>query len=133
MRWGLGPLLDGKAVEPEAITLRRWKDGTAIGYTNLIPHFQNTFGAPYYVIHRAHFHESMQKLAKKLGVKVLTASKVMEYDMNAPSLTLQDGSSHGGDLIVAADGEWQTPEKLKLPRSNRVISKELILVRAKQY
>ena len=47
----------------------------------------------------------MQKLAKELGVKVLTASKVMKYDMNAPSLTLQDGSTFGGDLIVAADGK----------------------------
>ena len=53
--------------------------------------------------------------------------------MNAPSLTLQDGSSYGGDLVVAADGEWPTPEMLKLPRSNRFISKESILVRAKQY
>ncbi len=53
--------------------------------------------------------------------------------MNAPSLTLQDGSSYAGDLIVAADGKWPIPEMPKLPRSNRIISKELILVRAKQY
>ena len=71
----------------------------------MVPHFQNTFGAPYYVVHRAHFHESMQRLAKELGVKVLTASRVIKYDMKAPSLTLQDGSTFGGDLIVAADGK----------------------------
>lgn len=55
---------------------------------NLVPHFQNTFGAPYYMILRAHFHESMQSLAEELGVKILAASKVMEYDMDAPSVTL---------------------------------------------
>lgn len=104
LRWGLGPLLDGKVVEPEDISVRRWENGNIIGYTNLIPHFQDTFGAPYYVVHRAHLHESMQKVAEKLGVTVLTASKVREFDMDAPSLTLQDGSTFGADLIVAADG-----------------------------
>ena len=92
-------------MEPEDISFRRWKNGTVVGYTNLVPHFQDTFGAPYYVVHRAHFHESMQRLATKLGVKILTASKVIKYDMDAPSLTLQDGSTFWGDLIVASDGK----------------------------
>ena len=76
-----------------------------IGYTNLVPHFRNAFGAPYYVVHRAHLHEAMQRLAKELGVRILTASKVTGIDMDAPSLTLQDGCTFGGDLIVAADGK----------------------------
>ena len=46
----------------------------------------------------------MQRLARELGVRILTASKVMNYDMDGPSLTLQDESTFGGDLIVAADG-----------------------------
>lgn len=104
LRWGLGPLLDGKVVEPEDISIRRWANGNLIGYTNCVPHFQDTFGAPYYVVHRAHLHESMQRLAKELGVQVLTTSKVLDFDMDAPSLTLKDGSTFRGDLIVAADG-----------------------------
>ena len=104
LRWGLGPLLEGKVVEPEDISVRRWENGKIIGYTNLVPHFQDTFGAPYYVAHRAHLHESMQKVAKKLGVIVFTASKVREFDMDVPSLKIQDGSNFEGDLIVAADG-----------------------------
>ena len=70
-----------------------------------MPHFRNTFGAPYYVVHRAHLHESLQRLATELGVKILTASKVEDTDMDIPSLTLQDGSTFEGDLIVAADGK----------------------------
>lgn len=57
------------------------------------------------MVHRAHLHEAMQRLAKELGVKIRTASKVMDIDMDAPSLTLRDGSTFGGDLIVAADGK----------------------------
>ena len=65
------------------------------------------------MVHRAHFHDSMQRLARELGVRILTASKVMKYDMDAPSLTLQDGSTFGGDLIVAADGRWTKLRKAK--------------------
>ena len=57
------------------------------------------------MVHRAHLHESMQMLAKELGVRILTASKVIDTDMNVPSLTLYDGSTFEGDLIVAADGK----------------------------
>lgn len=85
--------------------MRRWENGKVIGYTNLIPHFRNTFRAPYYVVHRAHLHESMQSLARELGVRILVESKVMDIDMDIPSLTLRDGSTFKGDLIVAADGK----------------------------
>ncbi|KAF6234795.1 hypothetical protein HO173_007015 [Letharia columbiana] len=120
LRWGLGPLLDGKVVEPKDISFRRWKNGNVIGYTNLVPHFHDTFGAPYYVVHRAHLHESMQRLARELGVRILTASKVMNYDMDGPSLTLQDGSTFGGDLIVAADGINSVSRKTILDGVDRV-------------
>lgn len=120
LRWGLGPLLDGKVVEPKDISFRRWKNGNVIGYTNLVPHFHDTFGAPYYVVHRAHLHESMQRLARELGVRILTASKVMNYDMDGPSLTLQDESTFGGDLIVAADGINSVSRKTILDGVDRV-------------
>ena len=106
-------MLNGKVVEPEAISIRRWKDGNLIGYTNLVPHFRNTFRAPYYVIHRAHLHESMQTLARELGVRIVTASKVTDIDMDGPSLTLQGGATFGGDLIVAADGKGSKSERRK--------------------
>ena len=111
-------MLNGKVVEPEAISIRRWKDGNVIGYTTLVPHFRNTFRAPYYVVHRAHLHESMQTLAKELGVRILTASKVMDIDMDGPSLTLQSGATFAGDLIVAADGKESMSERRRRHRSD---------------
>ena len=106
-------MLNGKVVEPGAISIRRWKDGNLIGYTNLVPQFRNRFRAPYFVIHRAHLHESMQTLARELGVKIITASKVTDIDVNGPSLTLQGGATFGGDLIVAADGKGSKSERRK--------------------
>lgn len=104
LKWGLGPFLDNRLVEPEGISFRRWKDGSLIGYTKLVPNFREKFKAPYYVVHRAHLHDSMRLLAVELGVEIKAASKVTSYDAEAPSLTLQDGASYAGDLIVASDG-----------------------------
>jgi salicylate hydroxylase len=87
------------------MTFRRWRDGTKIGYTKLVPEFQENFDAPYYVIHRAHFHDALHRRALELGVKVNVASRVEKYDMEAPSVELANGETLEADLIVAADGK----------------------------
>jgi salicylate hydroxylase len=40
----------------------------------------------------------------QLGVEVRTGCKVVKYDLDYPSVTLDDGSTHGADLVVAAEG-----------------------------
>lgn len=104
LRWGCGPHLKGQVVEPENITFRRWSNGDNVGFTRLIPDFRENFGAPYYVVHRAHFHAALHECAVDLGVKVQVNSKVVSYDLNAPSVVLEDGRTIYGDLVVAADG-----------------------------
>jgi salicylate hydroxylase len=84
---------------------RRWENGDIIGYTKLIPGFRETFGGPYYVIHRADFHSAFYKRALDLGVRVKLASRVVDYDPQVPRITLEDGQSFEADLIVAADGQ----------------------------
>jgi salicylate hydroxylase len=84
--------------------MRRWQNGKVIGRTRLDPEFKQEFDAPYWVIHRAHFHEAMHALAVDLGVTVNLASKVVSYDVDKPSISLENGSTVSADLIVAADG-----------------------------
>ena len=120
LRWGLGPYLTDIAVEPENIAIRRWESGDLIGWTQLIPDFRRSFGAPYYVIHRAHLHDALHKLAMKLGVKVELASTVVDYDLDAPSLTLENGSVHYGDLVIGADGKSYYILRNNMIHSNRV-------------
>jgi len=105
LQWGLGPLLIKKVAEPEGMSFRRWESGEVIGYTKLVPEFRQNFNAPYYVVHRAHFHDALYSLALELGVDVKVASKVAKYDMDAPSVELADGSAYSADLIVVADGQ----------------------------
>ena len=104
MKWGIEPYLINQAVEPGGISFRRWKEGNVIGYTKLIPDFRETFGAPYYVIHRAHFHNALYQLALSLGVEIRVNSKVEDYDIDVPSLTLENGETFVADLIIGADG-----------------------------
>ena len=103
-RWGLEPFLKNNFVESPGITLRRWENGHKIGFTRLIPDFRENFKAPYYVIHRGHFHDALHKCALELGVVVKVTSKVVDYDLEAPSVTLEDGSVVSADLVVGADG-----------------------------
>lgn len=87
------------------MTFRRWENGEPIAYTRLIPGFSEKYHAPYYVIHRAHFHEALHQLACKLGVRILLSKRVASYDEQEASVTLHDGSKVQADFIVAADGE----------------------------
>jgi salicylate hydroxylase len=104
LKWGLGPHLRDHVVEPSAMSFRRWQTGEVIGLTKLVPNFTETYDAPYFVIHRAHFHKSLHTRAVELGVDVRIGCKVVKYDVEAASITLEDGSKHFADLVVAADG-----------------------------
>ncbi len=75
-----------------------------IGYTKLVPDFRDNFQAPYYVVHRAHFHAALHERALELGIEVRVNSKVVDYDLEAPSVGLENGQVLSADLVVAADG-----------------------------
>ncbi|KAF2999653.1 hypothetical protein E8E13_000156 [Curvularia kusanoi] len=103
-RWGVFQHLARWAVKPEGINFRRWEDGRVIGHTDLGERFQRNFGVPYYVVHRAHFHDALYKRALELGVVVDLDRTVVEYDSQQGSVILADRSVVTGDLVVAADG-----------------------------
>lgn len=87
------------------MSLRRWEDGTKIAYTKLVPEFRDNFEAPYYVVHRAHFHNALHQRAVELGVNVIVNSKVDVYDAEAATVRVMDGKFYCGDLVIAADGK----------------------------
>lgn len=86
------------------MTFRRWQNGEAIGYTKLVPDFEETYGASFLVIHRADFHSALCRLASQLGVEIITNSKVVSYDEALPSVKTSDGREYSADIVVAADG-----------------------------
>lgn len=105
-------------MKPTQIAFRRWENGAVIGLTRLVPEFEENFDAPYYVVHRAHFHDALYQLALKLGVEVVINAKVIDYDAEAPSITVESGKSYTADLVVASDGERSWNKLLGFPQLN---------------
>ncbi|KAJ5095289.1 hypothetical protein N7532_007580 [Penicillium argentinense] len=109
---GLDQYLTPHVTEPSQISFRRWESGAVIGLTRLIPDFRDTFGAPYYVIHRANFHSALHARAVELGVVVKLASRVVRYtndsnpfgETGRAGICLVDGRFVCADLVVASDG-----------------------------
>ncbi|KAJ9602227.1 hypothetical protein H2200_013347 [Cladophialophora chaetospira] len=129
--WGLEETLSRKAVKPEGTYWRRWQDGKIIGDTRFNPVFSEWYGAPYYVIHRAHLHEVLHDRALELGVSIQLNWRVVKYDLDAGSLTRKDGATIHTDLIVAADG-IRSPARQSLlgDRDKRLIGCGLAAYRA---
>lgn len=117
MEWGLGPYFEGKVVEPDSITFRRWQNGSAIGFTKLIPEFRAKYHGPYYVVHRAHFHDALHRRALDLGIEVKTAHRVVAFGDEEAYVMCEDGTKVSGDLIVAADGKLLSCQWLSLAHS----------------
>lgn len=86
------------------MNFRRWEDGALIGVTDTSPEFTAQYGAPYFVVHRAHLHNAMYEQAVALGVKTRLNSKVDFYDAETGTIVTSDGCYFSGDLVVAADG-----------------------------
>ncbi|KAM5386568.1 hypothetical protein ACJZ2D_000531 [Fusarium nematophilum] len=103
-RWGVIDELGQQAVQPDGISFRRWQSGHRIGFTDLSEGFVRAYGAPYYVVHRAHLHSALLQRARNLGVAIHLNSRVVSYHPDMPSITLVGGQTFEGDLVVAADG-----------------------------
>ncbi|RAQ74926.1 monooxygenase [Aspergillus flavus] len=104
LNWGINEDLWQKSSLPSELNMRRWRDGGFIARTELNPDFENRFGAPYLVIHRAELHSVLCQHALKQGVDVRTSSRAVDYDMDAPTITLATGEIVRPDLVVAVDG-----------------------------
>ena len=112
--WGLEPYLRDNVIEPSSVKLKRWQNGDVIALTQYVPGFKEKYGAPYWVMHRAHFHDSMHRLALDLGVEVKIASKVEHYEPEVGRIVLENGATYDADLIVASDGVKSAARRLVL-------------------
>ncbi|ROV90349.1 hypothetical protein VMCG_09711 [Cytospora schulzeri] len=119
-RWGVMNRLVKRAVQPANINFRRWQNGAIIGVTDLSSDFGAQYGAPYYVVHRAHLHAALYEQAVDLGVKMRLNSKVDAYDTDTGSVVLSDGNTFQGDLVVAADGVKSLARSLVSPSGRGV-------------
>lgn len=66
---------------------------------------EGRYGAPYYFTHRADLVRLLASTAQASErITIRMASRVRDYDLDAPSVTLENDEVLTGDLIICADG-----------------------------
>ena len=101
--WGLEAQLLAASALPKAWNLRRGSDGEVL---NRVPmdEFEDWYGAPYVVVHRADLHRILHEAVMTRGVEVCLNSRVEEYGIEEGWVKLVTGEKMQGDLVVACDG-----------------------------
>lgn len=101
---GVGQILEKYCMLPQAINARSYKDSKLLVSQQLVPYVSETYGGPYWHVHRADFHKAMVEVAEKEGVEIFLNSTVSTVDFDTNTVHLANGKSYSGDLIIGADG-----------------------------
>ncbi|KAG6297770.1 hypothetical protein E4U09_001235 [Claviceps aff. purpurea] len=66
--------------------------------------YEELYGAPWLLIHRADYMRLLRDEATQGGVVIKYGCEVCHVDFSAPSVTLSDGHVKKADLVIASDG-----------------------------
>ena len=105
---GLGDALARVAYYPEGRDYRAWDNGDRLYYTPLGKRAEAHFGAPYYTAHRA---DLLDVLLGGLGTESFhLGSRIERFDQDdgGVTITLADGSTATGDILIGVDGIHST-------------------------
>lgn len=102
---GLAVSLRERSVRPTAaLDFRRWDDGRLLGFQASADEYEQWYGAPYYVVHRAHL---LRALLEQLPTSQLhSGHQCVGVDVRDDSAVVRF-ADHGGfeaDVVVGADG-----------------------------
>lgn len=115
-KWGLGPDLLAHSALPEAFNIRQHHDGSLLRTIDF-GGFEKSYGAPYIVIHRADVHKVLHAHVVRAGVGIRISSRVVDYDFEGGTITLQNGTTEAADLVIAMDGINSPARRQLLPTS----------------
>jgi salicylate hydroxylase len=104
---GLKDALEKVIVRPQAYNFRQYDSGEIIQSMPLGETHEQRFGAPYYQIHRADFHNILVDKVRSLDPDCITLNAEavgFEEDENGVTLLLADGRRMDGDVLIGADG-----------------------------
>ena len=108
-KWQVSDILGANLVRISELNIRR-KDGRRVGHAH-IPDIEKALGRPWGLVHRAHLHEGLATVAKRLGTEVLLASRVVRLQQigggdgdGKVMVETQNGKTHTFDLCIGADG-----------------------------
>ncbi|KAH7407169.1 salicylate hydroxylase [Cadophora sp. MPI-SDFR-AT-0126] len=116
-KWGLGPSTISSSISPSSFNIRRDTDDSLLASVSF-EGFQERYGAPYVVVHRADIHRILHEACVRAGVKVRLGCRVVGYDVEGGGVTLESGEELRADLVVACDGIKSFARKAFLGEGN---------------
>lgn len=84
--------------------MKRWEDGTTISALELNRYHRETYGAPFWDIHRHDLIIALHERALDLSADIRVNSQVTDIEFETGMVTLKNGGVFRGDLVVGADG-----------------------------
>src|SRR3954466_1297092 len=108
LKLGLGEALKKVATYPEARDYRGWDSGERLYYTPLGQKAEAQFGSPYYAAHRAELLDVLLSGLDQNGVDLGARVEHVDQDADRVTLTLANGETAHGDLLIGADGIHST-------------------------
>src|SRR5215813_2576540 len=108
LKLGLGEALKRVATYPDGRDYRGWDTGERLYYTPLGQKAEAHFGSPYYAAHRAELLDVLLSGLGQRGFRLGSRVERVDQDQGGVSLTLADGSTAHGDILIGADGIHST-------------------------
>jgi salicylate hydroxylase len=108
LKLGLGEALKRVATYPEGRDYRAWDNGDRLYYTPLGQRAEAYFGSPYYAAHRADLLDVLLGGFGQHGFRLGSRVERVDQDANNVTVTLADGSTATGDILIGADGIHST-------------------------
>lgn len=105
-RWdaGFAAKLAAISSTSESVVVHDYRDGRVLGVDATPGTAQAKFGHRNLIGHRGHYHMLFLEQCEAMGVEVRSGARVVGYDVEKPSVTLEGGEVVVGDVVVAADG-----------------------------
>jgi salicylate hydroxylase len=105
---GLGGALAHVAYYPEGRDYRAWDNGDRLYYTPLGERAEANFGAPYYTAHRADLLDVLLGGLEAGSFHLGSRIERFDQDDDGVTITLADGTTVTGDILIGADGIHST-------------------------
>ncbi|GCB27430.1 3-hydroxybenzoate 6-hydroxylase 1 [Aspergillus awamori] len=112
-----------------AVLTEQIRDYTSDGelkFTGNITQFADTWQHEWFLIHRAHLHQALKDKAGADGrgrpVVLHTSSQVASVDPSSATVTLENGQSFTGDVVIGADGVHSAARHAILDRDVKTFS-----------
>ena len=105
---GLGDALARVSVYPEGRDYRAWDTGQRLSCTPLGERAEAHFGALHYHAHRAELLDILVDALGGAGIYLDARVQGFEQGAHGVTVTLANGATHDGDVLVGADGIHST-------------------------